>query len=103
MCSEAGCTRSSAKPNGKCISHGGGRRCLFSGCMKGARGATNYCVRHGGGRRCAEAGCSKCAQSPSPFCRAHENEFKARHSRIVNNGISNQGSIPLFALTFTNL
>jgi hypothetical protein len=35
---------------GKCIAHGGGKRCNGPGCQSSAIGKTDKCVAHGGGK-----------------------------------------------------
>lgn len=42
--------------SGKCVSHGGGKRCSEEGCGKIAEGGP-LCVKHGGGKRCSVVGC----------------------------------------------
>lgn len=61
LCSFPQCT-SNAVTRGKCISHGGGRRCQKKGCTRGAQ-SKGLCVAHGGGRICRERGCSNIQRS----------------------------------------
>lgn len=61
LCSFPQCT-SNAVTRGKCISHGGGRRCQRKGCTRGAQ-SKGLCVAHGGGRICHERGCSNIQRS----------------------------------------
>ncbi|KAF1331254.1 hypothetical protein FI667_g4370, partial [Globisporangium splendens] len=61
LCSFPECT-SNAVTRGKCISHGGGRRCQKKGCTRGAQ-SKGLCVAHGGGRICRERGCSNIQRS----------------------------------------
>lgn len=61
LCSFPECT-SNAVTRGKCISHGGGRRCQRKGCTRGAQ-SKGLCVAHGGGRICRERGCSNIQRS----------------------------------------
>jgi len=46
------------------------KRCDVSGCPKGAV-TLGRCVAHGGGRRCGEPGCSKAGVGPLVRCIAH--------------------------------
>jgi len=69
-CSIADCTKI-ARKGGKCIAHGGGRRCTEPGCTKGATGKTDKCIQHGGGKRCAEAGCTNSAIGKTDKCAQH--------------------------------
>ena len=59
-----------ARAGGKCIAHGGGRRCQHEGCGKGASGATDFCISHGGGDACAVAGCER-ARAVRGLCGYH--------------------------------
>ncbi|GAB9468838.1 hypothetical protein Gpo141_00006141 [Globisporangium polare] len=61
LCSFPQCA-SNAVTRGKCISHGGGRRCQKKGCTRGAQ-SKGLCVAHGGGRICRERGCSNIQRS----------------------------------------
>lgn len=61
LCSFPQCA-SNAVTRGKCISHGGGRRCQRKGCTRGAQ-SKGLCVAHGGGRICRERGCSNIQRS----------------------------------------
>lgn len=72
VCTEEGCTRQAKAGTGKCVHHGGGKRCDVEGCTKGAVGTTGKCTVHGGGKRCTVEGCTNAAAHPSPDkCVAH--------------------------------
>ncbi|KQJ94290.1 uncharacterized protein LOC100845094 [Brachypodium distachyon] len=71
VCSFPGCRKGARGSSGRCIAHGGGRRCQRDGCNKGAEGKTIYCKAHGGGRRCEELGCTKSAEGRTDYCIAH--------------------------------
>lgn len=49
------------------------RRCVEPDCRKGAQGPSGKCVAHGGGKRCAVVGqvCTKLALDKSGMCGAH--------------------------------
>jgi hypothetical protein len=71
-CNEEGCTSYARDAKtGKCIAHGGGKRCTEPGCRKSALLPTDKCVAHGGGKRCTEPGCRKSALLPTYKCVAH--------------------------------
>uniref|UniRef100_A0ACD5YJC3 Uncharacterized protein n=1 Tax=Avena sativa TaxID=4498 RepID=A0ACD5YJC3_AVESA len=71
VCSFLGCVKGARGSSGRCIAHGGGRRCQKDGCSKGAEGKTIFCKAHGGGRRCDHLGCTKSAEGRTDFCIAH--------------------------------
>uniref|UniRef100_A0ACD6AD63 Uncharacterized protein n=3 Tax=Avena sativa TaxID=4498 RepID=A0ACD6AD63_AVESA len=71
VCSYPGCRRGGRGSSGRCIAHGGGRRCHKEGCSKGAEGKTIFCKAHGGGRRCEHFGCTKSAEGRTDFCIGH--------------------------------
>lgn len=71
VCSHPGCIKGARGSSGRCIAHGGGRRCHKEGCNKGAEGKTIFCKAHGGGRRCENLGCTKSAEGRTDFCIAH--------------------------------
>ncbi|XP_047045473.1 uncharacterized protein LOC124649950 [Lolium rigidum] len=71
VCSYLGCVKGARGSSGRCIAHGGGRRCHKDGCSKGAEGKTIFCKAHGGGRRCDHLGCTKSAEGRTDFCIAH--------------------------------
>ena len=73
LCIFPGCARSAQGGDKQlCIGHGGGKRCQVLGCNTSARGSSGLCVLHGGGMKCKHTGgCSKSAQRPSDFCIAH--------------------------------
>lgn len=56
---------------GRCITHGGGKRCQHDSCGKVAQGKTGLCVGHGGGKRCQVEDCTTSARSSSGFCAKH--------------------------------
>jgi hypothetical protein len=60
-----------AKSAGKCIGHGGGKRCSELGCTKSAQGTTDKCKAHGGGKRCIEPDCTRSAQGTTDKCIGH--------------------------------
>lgn len=68
-----GCTKSAQRSTDYCVAHGGGKRCAYpAGCDKSAQHSTDYCVNHGGGRRCkAPQGCTRSAQQSTDYCVAH--------------------------------
>ena len=70
-CQTEGCSKSAQGDTSYCIVHGGGKRCQTEGCSKSAIGATNYCKAHGGGKRCLTEGCSKSAVDATNYCKAH--------------------------------
>ncbi|RVW37194.1 putative WRKY transcription factor 19 [Vitis vinifera] len=70
-CQVEGCWRGARGASGRCIAHGGGRRCHRIGCQKGAEGKTVFCKAHGGGRRCQHLGCTKSAEGRTELCIAH--------------------------------
>ena len=77
-CAKQGCNKICRPGYDKCVSHGGGKRCVEPGCTKAAvprrnaDGISVYkCVKHGGGKRCVEPGCTKGAQGPSDKCIKH--------------------------------
>ncbi|CBI22577.3 unnamed protein product, partial [Vitis vinifera] len=70
-CQVEGCWRGARGASGRCIAHGGGRRCHRIGCQKGAEGKTVFCKAHGGGRRCQHLGCTKSAEGRTDLCIAH--------------------------------
>ena len=61
LCSMDGCEKF-AMSGGRCMRHGGGKRCMYVGCNKGGIGPKQMCVAHGGGKRCSVPGCMKGAQ-----------------------------------------
>ncbi|KAK8453154.1 hypothetical protein SEVIR_5G238300v4 [Setaria viridis] len=65
--------------SGRCIAHGGGRRCQKPGCQKGAEGRTIYCKAHVGGRRCQFLGCTKSAEGRTDHCIAHGGGHRCSH------------------------
>ncbi|CAN6243812.1 unnamed protein product [Urochloa humidicola] len=71
VCSYSGCVKGARGSSGRCIAHGGGRRCQKDGCNKGAEGKTIFCKAHGGGRRCDYLGCTKSAEGRTDYCIAH--------------------------------
>ncbi|CAM0910078.1 unnamed protein product [Alopecurus aequalis] len=71
VCSYPGCRKGGRGSSGRCIAHGGGRRCHREGCGKGAEGKTMFCKAHGGGRRCEHLGCIKSAEGCTGFCITH--------------------------------
>ncbi|KAL8050818.1 hypothetical protein ABFX02_06G104300 [Erythranthe guttata] len=71
ICSFEGCTRGARGASGRCIAHGGGRRCQRAGCDKGAEGKTVFCKAHGGGKRCQHLGCTKSAEGRTDYCISH--------------------------------
>ena len=75
-CSEHGCKKSAAQGTLRCKAHGGGRRCIVDGCPKSAQGSTDRCVAHGGGRQCAQPGCTKVARGATPQCVAHGGGYR---------------------------
>ncbi|KAK3238224.1 hypothetical protein CYMTET_51749 [Cymbomonas tetramitiformis] len=66
-----GCTKSARGSTGRCIAHGGGKRCQADGCTKSAVGSTEYCIAHGGGKRCQADGCTTSAEGRTEYCTAH--------------------------------
>ncbi|XVF13040.1 hypothetical protein REPUB_Repub08aG0173500 [Reevesia pubescens] len=79
ICLVEGCGKGARGASGRCISHGGGRRCQKPGCHKGAEGRTVYCKAHGGGRRCDFLGCTKSAEGRTDFCIAHGGGRRCSH------------------------
>ncbi|GMJ13775.1 hypothetical protein like AT1G64140 [Hibiscus trionum] len=79
ICLVEGCEKGARGSSGRCISHGGGRRCQKPGCHKGAEGRTVYCKAHGGGRRCEFLGCTKSAEGRTDFCIAHGGGRRCNH------------------------
>ena len=61
LCTMDGCAKF-AMSGGRCVRHGGGKRCMYVGCAKGGIGPKQMCVAHGGGKRCSVRGCNKGAQ-----------------------------------------
>ncbi|KAK9280061.1 hypothetical protein L1049_013746 [Liquidambar formosana] len=78
-CLVLGCGRGARGASGRCISHGGGRRCQKDGCQKGAEGKTVFCKAHGGGRRCQRLGCTKSAEGSTDFCISHGGGRRCSH------------------------
>jgi len=70
-CSEPGCPSSAVGKTDKCKAHGGGKRCSEPGCPSSAREKSDKCVAHGGGKRCSEPGCPSSAQGKTDKCKAH--------------------------------
>ena len=70
-CNESGCTKSARDKTDKCKAHGGGERCNELGCTKSAIGKTSKCVSHGGGERCNELGCTKSSIGKTDKCVSH--------------------------------
>ena len=49
-CNEEGCTKAAKGSTGKCVAHGGGKRCSVADCSRSAvAGPTGMCIAHGGG------------------------------------------------------
>ena len=49
-CNEEGCGKGSVGSTGKCIAHGGGKRCSVADCSRSAADwLTGTCIAHGGG------------------------------------------------------
>jgi|AntAceMinimDraft_5_1070358.scaffolds.fasta_scaffold69998_2 hypothetical protein len=71
MRSEFGCKTSARGATGKCVAHGGGKRCSEVGCKASAQGATDKCIAHGGGKRCSEVGCKTSALGTTGKCQRH--------------------------------
>jgi hypothetical protein len=69
----AGCKKAAVSGGvvGRCITHGGGKRCQHDTCEKVAQGKTGFCVGHGGGKRCQVEDCTTSAQSSTGFCAKH--------------------------------
>ncbi|KAL5212819.1 hypothetical protein ABZP36_023666 [Zizania latifolia] len=78
-CTYPGCMKGARGSSGRCIVHGGGRRCHKDGCGKGAEGKTIFCKAHGGGRRCDFLGCTKSAEGRTDFCIAHGGGRRCSH------------------------
>ena len=70
-CEEHECEKSAQGSTGRCKAHGGGYRCEENGCTKSAQGSTGKCIAHGGGKRCEERGCISSAQGSTGKCKAH--------------------------------
>jgi len=69
-CDEEGCGKAAQGDSTKCISHGGGKRCLVAGCSRGAvAGPIGTCSAHGGGE-------GQCTLQAKHMC----NSMDARHS-----------------------
>ena len=79
VCSYPGCIKGARGSSGRCIAHGGGRRCQKEGCNKGAEGKTIFCKAHGGGRRCSYLGCTKSAEGRTDYCIAHGGGRRCSH------------------------
>jgi hypothetical protein len=79
ICSHPGCVKGARGSSGRCIAHGGGRRCQKGGCSKGAEGKTIFCKAHGGGKRCEHLGCTKSAEGRTDFCIAHGGGRRCSH------------------------
>ena len=69
----AGCEKAAVSGGvvGRCITHGGGKRCQHDTCAKLAQGKTDFCVGHGGGKRCQVEGCTTSARSAMGFSAKH--------------------------------
>ena len=65
------CQASAIGTTGKCVAHGGRKRCKEPNCKAGAQGTTDKCVAHGGGNRCIEPHCQTSAQGTTGKCIAH--------------------------------
>ncbi|XP_073124409.1 uncharacterized protein [Henckelia pumila] len=78
-CSFEGCTKGARGASGRCIAHGGGRRCQRAGCQKGAEGKTVFCKAHGGGRRCQHLGCTRSAEGRTDYCIGHGGGRRCSH------------------------
>ncbi|WVZ77015.1 hypothetical protein U9M48_024920 [Paspalum notatum var. saurae] len=78
-CSYPRCAKGARGSSGRCIAHGGGRRCQRAGCDKGAEGKTIFCKAHGGGKRCDHLGCTKSAEGRTEFCIAHGGGRRCSH------------------------
>jgi len=77
-CKSPGCPKS-AQRGGKCIAHGGGKKCKVEGCTTSARAKFDVCVRHGAKeRRCAEEGCENRALKGKK-CKAHGGGHRCQH------------------------
>ncbi|TKY70990.1 WRKY transcription factor 19 [Spatholobus suberectus] len=79
-CQVQGCGKGARGASGRCISHGGGRRCQKPSCNKGAEylggtksaeGSTDFCFAHGGGQRCSHKGCIRAARGKYGLCIRH--------------------------------
>ena len=70
-CTDPGCEKRSQGKTDKCISHGGGTRCIVIDCLKSARFKTDKCKAHGGGARCVVIDCPTSARDNSDTCIAH--------------------------------
>jgi len=70
-CGEPDCGASAVGKTDKCVAHGGGKRCVVSDCGASAAGKTDKCVAHGGGKRCDEPDCGASAQGKTDKCVAH--------------------------------
>nr|XP_043639380.1 uncharacterized protein LOC122610452 [Erigeron canadensis] len=79
ICQFDGCEKGARGASGRCISHGGGRRCQKLECHKGAEGRTAFCKAHGGGRRCEFLGCTKSAEGHTDYCIAHGGGRRCSH------------------------
>ncbi|KAL9672962.1 hypothetical protein QQ045_029215 [Rhodiola kirilowii] len=84
ICQVIGCGRGARGASGRCISHGGGKRCERPGCLKGAEGRTVFCKAHGGGRRCEHLGCTKTAEGRTDFCIAHGGGRRCSHEGCIH-------------------
>ncbi|KZV33465.1 hypothetical protein F511_12979 [Dorcoceras hygrometricum] len=78
-CTFEGCSKGARGASGRCIAHGGGRRCQRAGCQKGAEGNTVFCKAHGGGRRCQHLGCTKSAEGRTEHCIGHGGGRRCSH------------------------
>lgn len=69
-CSVIGCNKR-RRVGGRCVAHGGGKRCEVDGCERAIQAPGNRCIMHGGGHRCKLYGCFKRAQRGKPRCLGH--------------------------------
>jgi len=90
-CTESGCEKSAIKNTGKCTAHGGGKRCSESGCDNGAKGTTMKCIAHGGGKRCNEDDCNNPVASKSNKCKDHGGGVTCSEKDCTNNAIGKIG------------
>ena len=90
-CTETDCGKSAIKNTGKCTIHGGGKRCNEIGCNKGAKGKSMKCIAHGGGKRCIEDDCNDPVAPKSDKCKIHGNGFQCSEKDCTNNAIGKIG------------
>lgn len=69
-CVVDGCTRFARESkSGRCIGHGGGRRCTTSGCSKSAIDKFGKCATHSEFKQCQVQGCPKVGRPK--YCQSH--------------------------------